>query len=255
MTVVHAADMSSTRIQSVDRAIDLLQAIAEQSRTVPQLAKACGLNRATAWRLLKTLRARGLVVVDEQNGSYSIGPAVLGLSQPGSGDVIAAARAHLERLCRESGETASLAMPRPEGLTYLDEVVPPVVLAASWLGRAVALHATSTGKVYLAHLPRERVESFIAAGLEKFTATTITDPTSLREELFRTREQGYGICQGELEASLSGVSAAVLDRAGKPLAVLSIWGPTGRVTADRFSALGAMVAEAAESVRTVLRQY
>ena len=56
------------RIQSVDRAIDLLLAVAAAGPTdagVPALAKACGLNRATAWRLLKTLQARGLVTVDE----------------------------------------------------------------------------------------------------------------------------------------------------------------------------------------------
>ena len=50
------------RIQSVDRAIDLLLAVAAAGPAdagVPALAKACGLNRATAWRLLKTLQARG----------------------------------------------------------------------------------------------------------------------------------------------------------------------------------------------------
>ena len=56
------------RIQSVDRAIDLLLAVAAAGPAdagVPALAKACGLNRATAWRLLKTLQARRMVTVDE----------------------------------------------------------------------------------------------------------------------------------------------------------------------------------------------
>jgi len=54
------------RIQSVDRAIDLLLAVAAAGPAdagVPALAKACGLNRATAWRLLKTLQARRMVTV------------------------------------------------------------------------------------------------------------------------------------------------------------------------------------------------
>ena len=62
------------RIQSVDRAIDLLLAIAAADPAdagVPALAKACGLNRATAWRLLKTLQARRLVTVDEANRERS----------------------------------------------------------------------------------------------------------------------------------------------------------------------------------------
>ena len=63
------------RIQSVDRAIDLLLAVAAAGPAdagVPALAKACGLNRATAWRLLKTLQARRLVTVDG-GGRYALG--------------------------------------------------------------------------------------------------------------------------------------------------------------------------------------
>ena len=56
----------TNRIQSVDRAIDLLLAVAAagaETATVPALAKACGLNRATAWRLLKTLQDSGLLSI------------------------------------------------------------------------------------------------------------------------------------------------------------------------------------------------
>jgi DNA-binding IclR family transcriptional regulator len=66
---------ASVRIQSVDRAVDLLLAVAAaqpERATVPALARTCGLNRATAWRLLKTLQARRMVTVDE-SGRYALG--------------------------------------------------------------------------------------------------------------------------------------------------------------------------------------
>ena len=50
------------RVQSVERAVALLDAIAGASprgSTVAELALACGINRATAWRLLATLEGRG----------------------------------------------------------------------------------------------------------------------------------------------------------------------------------------------------
>ena len=50
------------RVQSVERALALLDAIAAGSprgSTVAELALACGINRATAWRLLATLEGRG----------------------------------------------------------------------------------------------------------------------------------------------------------------------------------------------------
>ena len=42
------------------------------------------------------------------------------------------------------------------------------------------------------------------------------------------------------------MSAPVLDRMGRLLAVLSLWGPPPRVAADRFPTLGAITVEAAE---------
>ena len=69
-------------------------------------------------------------------------------------------------------------------------------------------------------------------------------------ELAATRARGYGVCAGELESSLFGVSAPVLDRTGRPLAVLSIWGPKDRVHEDLFPQLGAIAVRAAAEVAT-----
>lgn len=219
--------------------------------TAPALARACGLNRATAWRLLKTLQLRGLVALDEPTGRYSIGLTAVELGNAAGPDALtASAHPVLERVSEQTGETASLAVPGLDGLTYVDEVTPAAVVTASWLGRTVPLHATSTGKALLAFLPPEQVRRVLHGALAGFTATTITEADALRAELAATRVRGYGVCAGELEASLFGVSAPVLDRAGRPLAVLSIWGPRDRVPAERFTELGAVVVRAAALVAT-----
>jgi DNA-binding IclR family transcriptional regulator len=243
---------ASVRIQSVDRAVDLLLAVAAAqpaAATAPALARACGLNRATAWRLLKTLQVRGLVAVDEATGRYSIGLTAVELGNAAGPDaLVAAAHAVLERTCEQTGETASLAVPGMGGLTYVDEVTPTAVLTASWLGRCVPLHATSTGKALLAFLPPEQARRVLAGTLTRFTDTTITAPDTLATELAATRARGYGVCPGELESSLYGVSAPVLDRNGRPLAVLSIWGPRDRVPQERFAELGAVAVRAAAEI-------
>ncbi len=243
---------ASVRIQSVDRAVDLLLAVAAaqpEAATAPALARTCGLNRATAWRLLKTLQVRGLVTVDEPTGRYSIGLTTMELGNAAGPDaLIAAARPVLQRMCEQTGETASLAVPGMGGLTYLDEVTPTAVLTASWLGRSVPLHATSTGKALLAFLPAGEVNRVLAGRLTRFTDTTITDADVLAVELATTRARGYGVCPGELESSLYGVSAPVLDRNLRPLAVLSIWGPQDRVTPERFAELGEVAVRAAAAI-------
>jgi len=253
------APAESVRIQSVDRAIDLMLAVAAAkpaAATAPALAQACGLNRATAWRLLKTLQARGLVTVDASTGRYAIGPTAAEIGNAAGPDaLIAVAHPVLEQVCVATGETASLAVPGIGGLTYVDEVLPTAVLTASWLGRSVPLHATSTGKALLAFLPPAELRQVLAGRLLSFTGTTITDSDELAAELAATRARGYGVCAGELESSLYGVSAPVLDRTGRPLAVLSIWGPKDRVHEEMFAKLGAVVVDAATQVSEARYPY
>lgn len=215
MTVGGRDVVSSGRIQSVDRAVDLLLAVAAAApaeATAPALARTCGLNRATAWRLLKTLQARGLVSVDDATGRYAIGLTAVELGNAAGPDaLIAAAHPVLEQVCARTGETASLAVWGVAGLTYVDEVTPAAVVTASWLGRTVPVHATSTGKAFLAFLPADQVSRLLSGTLAGFTDTTLTDPVALTAELATTRQRGYGTCPGELEPSLFGVSAPVLD--------------------------------------------
>ncbi|MGH9270545.1 MAG: helix-turn-helix domain-containing protein, partial [Ilumatobacteraceae bacterium] len=66
----------SVRVQSVDRAVALLRAVAAASQpeaTVAAVAAECGLNRATAWRILTTLEAGAMVTCDRRTGQWAIG--------------------------------------------------------------------------------------------------------------------------------------------------------------------------------------
>ena len=244
--------MAEGRVQSVDRAVALLEAVAAGPREglpAATLATACGLNRATAWRLLATLEAHGLVDRDPVANRYTVGFAATRLAaSAGVGGLVRRAHPVLVRVSERTGETADLAVAQRLGLTYVDEVAPPSVLAANWLGRHVPLHATSSGKALLAWLPEDEADLLLEGPLVRYTDTTVTTRRALRAELAETRRRGYGVCVGELEARLYGVSAPVLDAAQRPVAVLSVWGPSDRVTADRFPELGAVATAAAAEI-------
>jgi DNA-binding IclR family transcriptional regulator len=244
-------------VQSVERAIALLEAVSDgppEGETVAALAAACGLNRATAWRLLATLEAYDLVYIDPVTRRYSLGLAISRLSAAG-GVVSLTKRAHgvLVRLSESTQETADLAVAHRLSLTYVAEVAPPSVLSANWLGRHVPLHATSSGKALLAWLPEVELLPLLEQELTAYTDSTITSRQDLREELAKTRERGYGVCAGELEDTLYGVSAPVLDPRGRPFAVVSVWGPKSRVPVRRFPALGRLTREAAAEIGLSIR--
>lgn len=98
-------------IQSVNRAIDLLQAVAARSEGVgvSELARACGLKVQTAQTLLKTLAFRNLLAFDPRLRNYRLGSALVSLGERVDRvDLVAAiVTPRLEAMHRETGETVS----------------------------------------------------------------------------------------------------------------------------------------------------
>lgn len=243
-------------IQSVDRAAGLLKAIADRPHppTVAELADTCELNRSTAWRLLATLAEHGLVERDPATQRYSIGYAFLRVAATADHQpIVRRARPVLERLSNETGETVNLALERQLNLVYVDQVEPPQIMAPNWLGRPVPLHATSTGKALLAFLTQEERDALLGSRLERFTKTTITDRRALDRELDDVVLDGYSVCAGELEESLFGASAAVLSEHGRPIAIVSVWGPEHRVPRGRLAEIGARTVAASAEIEKLLR--
>ena len=243
-------------IQSVDRAAALLKAIADSSHppTVIELAAACGLNRSTAWRLLSTLDAHGLIERDPVSQRYSLGYAFLRIAAGAELDpLVRRARPVLERLARDTGEATNLAVAKRFNLVYVDQVDPPQIMAPNWFGRTVPLHATSTGKAYLAFLGDEERRAVLPRRLERHTSTTITDRSALEEELVRVREDGFAMCVGELEESLFGASAPVLSEQSRPVAIVSVWGTEHRLPREALPETGRRALAAAGEIKALLQ--
>jgi DNA-binding IclR family transcriptional regulator len=252
--MTQAASRSRT-IQSVDRAAALLKAIADSPHppTVIELAGACGLNRSTTWRLLATLDAHGLIERDDVSQRYSLGYAFLRLAAGADIDpLVRRARPVLERLAHDTEEATNLAVAKRFSLVYVDQVDPPQIMAPNWFGRTVPLHATSTGKAYLAFLPPDERDATLPAQLVRYTPTTVTDRQRLDAELEQVRHDGFATSAGELEASLFGVSAPVLSEQGRPVAIVSVWGTEHRLPRERLPEVGPLVLDAAGEIKGLL---
>src|SRR5690349_267588 len=130
------AGRPGSSVQSVDRAVTLLRAIAASPHpaTVWELATRSGINRSTAWRLLSTLEAHGLVERDPLTQRYAIGYTALQLAAGAGHDGLARrVRPILERVAEASGESVMLAAARRFSLVYVDQVNPPGVPWPDWL--------------------------------------------------------------------------------------------------------------------------
>jgi DNA-binding IclR family transcriptional regulator len=231
--------------------MELLKAVAEAggAHTLAAIARRCDLNRATAWRLLVTLEAHGMVTRDPRDGSYTIGPGVADLTRAPSRSLVETAQPVLERVSLETGEIACLGVVDGDEVQYVAEVIPAIVHEQSWLWQPVILHASSMGKAFLAYLDDDRVASLVGDRLPRYTEATITDPVQLRAELRRVRAQGYAVCRGEHEEGSWGVAAPVLGIHDEPVAVVCLWGPDHRGDLARLEALGRLTRRTARELK------
>ena len=198
--------------------------------------------------------SNGLVERDTRTQRYAIGYAAFQVASAAEDDAIARrVRPILMRMAEETGEIVTLAAARRFSLVYVDQVDPPHVMAPNWFGRTVPLHATSTGKAYLAFLPEEEQEAVLPRRLERYTETTVTDRRRLGEELAAARRDGYAVCVGELEESLFGASAPVLSEQGRPVAIVSVWATEHRLPRERLPEVGRQALEAAGELKELLR--
>lgn len=243
------------RIQAVDRAVVLLKAVANSTTppTVLELAQATGINRSTAWRLLRTLEHHGLLDRDAITQRYTMGYGAIPIAAAVTDDaLVRRARPRLEDLAMRIGESVTLAVAKRFNLVYVDQVDPPDVIVPSWVNIPLPLHATSGGKIFLAWLRDDERAAILPKELPRYTDHTITDHWELRRELETARQVGYALCVGEYEEFSSGVSAAVLNSRRYPMAVVNVWGPAPRNPPGRLHEIGREAAAAAESVGALI---
>src|SRR5687768_17156379 len=72
---------ASSSVQSVDRAITILEALARSGDAgVTEVAAELGVHKSTAFRLVSTLEAHGLVEQTSERGKYRLGVGLLRLA-------------------------------------------------------------------------------------------------------------------------------------------------------------------------------
>jgi DNA-binding IclR family transcriptional regulator len=229
-------------VQSVDRAIQVLEILARRDGAgVSEVAAEIGVHKSTAFRLLSALEDRALVEQATDRGKYQLGFGILRLASavPGRLDLVRQARPVLEELALGFGETVNLAVVRSHYAVNLDQAHGGAAVAAqNWTGQLTPLHATSSGKVLLAHLPPElRRQLLESAGLTRFTANTVTTRRALQRQLDRALADGFATTYEEYEDGLNAVAAAVYDHTGTVVAAVSVSGPAYRLDRGRIAAL------------------
>jgi DNA-binding IclR family transcriptional regulator len=240
-------------VQSVDRAVSVLEILARRGEAgVSEVAAHVGVHKSTAFRLLGALEGRDLVEQTQQRGKYRLGFGILRLAGaiPGGLDLTRQGHPVCEALAAQLGETVNLAVLQAHFAVNLDQVRGPSAVAAhNWVGQLTPLHATSSGKVLLAALPAERRAALLkAAGMNRFTAHTITSATALNRQLVAAQADGYAMSVEEFEDGLNAVAAPIRDHTARVVGAVSVSGPAYRFTEQRMKDVSPDVIAAAAAI-------
>lgn len=223
---------SSMNVQSISRAFALLRAIAQspQGITITDLARRTQLHKSTVSRLILTLEAER--AVDRHNGVLHIGKGLTELVateiNPDLNPAILVSLAHpyLRTLVNRVNETAGLCIPDGDNAFYLDQVMTDhYIQIRDWTGERYPLHTVSSGKLFLAYAPAEKVDAYLAKPLIAATAHTLTEPTALRQHLAVLHKRGYDWSFAEFTEGLAVVSAPIFDGQGAVIASIYVCGP------------------------------
>jgi IclR family transcriptional regulator, acetate operon repressor len=228
-----AVPTASGGVQSIERAFDLLEMLADAGGALglSELAAASGLPLPTVHRLMRTLVNRGYVH-QEASRRYTLGSRLIRLGETSSRMLGTWLRPFLAQMVRLTGETANLAMLDGDEVVYIAQVPSPHQMRMfTEPGRRVRPHCTAVGKALLAQLPRGEARALLErGGMPAVTPATITDPDLLLAHLEVICKQGYAVDEGEQEIGVRCFAVAI---PGAPAALaISTSGPPARMTDD-----------------------
>ncbi|MFF2572654.1 IclR family transcriptional regulator C-terminal domain-containing protein [Streptomyces sp. NPDC058084] len=220
------ANSRSAGPRSVDRALALLDAVADADRPVgaKALARTLGCALSTVYHLTGPLITRGLLVRTSEG--YAPGPRVPALHRAyqrhhGLGAPVAGLLAQLRRA---SGAEAYFTAYRDGRITVVDTTAPVTDTAHPFApGPEARAHATAHGKALLAGLPRALRRRYLDThGMARFTDRTITSPELFEAELARVRDRGFAVSVGEADPAYTCLATALPGRRDGSLHALSV---------------------------------
>lgn len=239
MVLNDSAGSSLTTVRSVERAAALLNAFRPEQRrqTLAELARATGLDKGTARRLLHTLRACDLVDYDARVQKYSLSVGILTLSNAvDKGRELRELSAPiLTDLSERTGATSFLFVPHGPRSLCIQRVRAAVPnFDAAWfeVGGTMPMNCGGASRVILAFLPPDEQDRALALPLPKRTPLSQTDPDTLRRAAAEIRNRGYEVAIDDFYIGMCGIGVPVFNRSGRLLGAVSISSLTSLIAPD-----------------------
>lgn len=236
----------------------ILEALSQQPKSglpLDDVTQITGMAKTTVFRLLYSLGKLGYVDQDPVTNLYSLSGRFfeLGTNALPYQRLTVIAKPLMQTLLLTFGESVNLAVPL-NGLAIYIMVLesPKAHRVAATVGEFSYFHSTSVGKSIAAHLStEEREEAILRHGMPPMTQATITSRSALKEELETVRREGVAVDNEENTVGIICVGGPIFASKGRPIAALSISGPSVRIS-ESLPAIKKAVDETVQKISMLL---
>jgi IclR family acetate operon transcriptional repressor len=246
-------------VQSVERALSLLEAVAASADPVPlaRLTEILGIDPSSVFRLANTLKRRGFLANPNGRKHYVLGPAIWRLSREydWGGMLISVCRDAVKALASRTGETAHLAVRDGREVYFIDHHSSDDqgIIVPGQTGKRMPLHCTAHGKSLLADFGLGELKALYGATpLERYTPRTCISMPDLARACASVRTRGFSMDDREYLEDVSCVAAPIRDRGGLVIGSIGVSAPVTRMVEARRTALAQHVCDTAQHINALL---
>lgn len=224
---------NSNLVQSVERAIDILDCLSEHSKGIGigELSKNLGLSKSTIHRIITTLKHKEYVSQNKENDKYQLGVKLLNLSSSilNNMDLINIARPYIYEFANKVDEVIHLCIPDESytNIIYVDKVTSEntsrTITMSSSIGKKAPIYCTASGKLLLSQYSDDKIKEILKdINFVKYTQNTITDMNIFLNEIHEIRKNSYALDNIEYDTGVLCISVPIFDRTNKIIAATSL---------------------------------
>ncbi|GAA2033634.1 IclR family transcriptional regulator [Yaniella flava] len=231
---------SSSGESLISRAVRVLGALSDQKtkgKNVRETARLAGLPVSTTHRILSELEVEGLVSRDPAGGGWRHGTRLWEMVRKGAPleGLREASVPAMEDLVASFEVHVSLGVLDRNEVLYIERFAPhELTKNISAVAGRLAVHATSAGLALMASASVSEQALLLSRNLEKFTASTSTNPNELRRHLAQIRRDGFCVSAGTVIQESTGISVPIFGGAGNAIAALSVIVPIEEENVERY---------------------
>ncbi|WP_163192571.1 IclR family transcriptional regulator [Clostridium thermarum] len=224
---------NSNMVQSIERAIDILDYLAQHPKGcgIGELSKNLALSKSTIHRIITTLKHKEYVIQNMENEKYQLGMKVLSLSSSiiNNMDFIDIAKPYINDFANKVGEVIHLTIPDESftNIIYVDKVTPEnsgrAITMSSNIGKKAPIYCTASGKLLLSQHTDDKIRALLKdVSFVKYTENTINSIDVLIDEIHEIRKNQYSFDNVEYDNGVICMAVPIYDKANKIIAAISL---------------------------------